>query len=124
VLNLAGLDFQREFRTRLSSTLCRLGVYRAADAANTLRWLEKRALANADTAGDRQDSKIGSETITEKTDSEPTHATMELSLDLQTQQLMMKHGGGSSLDSYSKQRHNEDWARFPMERDNRRITNG
>jgi len=82
VLNLAGLDFWRQFRTRLSSTLWRLGVDRAADAASTYRWLEKRMLANADTAADRQDSKIGSETITEKTDSDPAHATMELSLDL------------------------------------------
>jgi len=40
---------------------------------------------NADTACDRQNSKIGSETITEKTDLKTTHATMELSLDLQTE---------------------------------------
>jgi len=99
-------------------------VDRTADAANTLRWLKKRMLTNAGKASDLQNSKTGSEGITEKTDSKTTHATMELSLDLQTESLMMKRGGYSSLDSHPKQWHNEDRARFPMERDNRRITNG
>jgi len=85
VLNLAGLNFWHQFRTRLSSTLCRLGVDRTADAANTLRWLKKRMLTNAGKASDLQNSKTGSEAITEKTDSKTTHATMELSLDLQTE---------------------------------------
>jgi len=34
-------------------------------------------------ASDHQNSKTGSERITEKTDLKTTHATMELSLDLQ-----------------------------------------
>jgi len=36
-------------------------------------------------ARDRQNLKTGSETITETTDLKTTHATMELSLDLQTE---------------------------------------
>jgi len=83
-------------------------VYRAADAANTLRWLKTLMLVIVRKARDRQNSKTGSEIITEKTDSKTTHATMELSLDLHSEYLMMKRGGSSSLDSYSKQGHNED----------------
>jgi len=85
VLYLTVLNFQREFRTRLSLTLCRLGVYRAADAVNSLRWLKTLMLVNVRKGSDRQNSKTGPETITETTDSKTTHATMELSLDLQTE---------------------------------------
>jgi len=60
-------------------------VDRAADAANTLRWLNTPMLVIARKARDRQNSKIGSETITETMDLKTTHATMELSLDLQTE---------------------------------------
>jgi len=49
------------------------------------RTLRKRMLANARKASDLQNSKTGSERITEKTDSKTTHATMELSLDLPTE---------------------------------------
>jgi len=61
------------------------GVYRAADAANTLRWLRKRMFENVRKASGLQNSKTGSERITEKTDLKTTHATMELSLVLQTE---------------------------------------
>jgi len=60
-------------------------VDRAVDAANTLRWLKTLMLGIARKASGHQNSKTGSERITEKTDLKTTHATMELSLDLQTE---------------------------------------
>jgi len=60
-------------------------VDRAADAANTLPWLKPLMLVIVRKASDYQNSKTGFETITEDTDSKTTHATMELSLDLQAE---------------------------------------
>jgi len=57
----------------------------AADAANTLRWLKTLMLVIVRKASDYQNSKTGSETITENTDLKTIHATKELSLDLQAE---------------------------------------
>jgi len=78
-------------------------VDRAADAVNTMRWLKNQMLAN-----DRPNSKTGSERIAEKTDSKITHATMGLALELQTECLVKRRGGRSSLDSHSNQWQNKD----------------